>query len=181
MGCGRNRPGTNNDLGFTGKDWRSKERNVLGLVLIVCVSVDDHIRSNPQRFPDAVTESVCKTTVSTDSQDMVNPVILGDFHCAVGAAIINDHPLNSVEALYLSWQLPQRDRQAIFLIQARYLYDKCGHIGLTAEGRIFITDYADTLTSIEPLLGFADILARGLPYMCLQVKLFEFHCWGHLV
>ena len=132
MGCGSDGPGANNDLCFTGQDRCGEKWDVLGLILVVCVGVDDHIRPEPQCFPDAVAEGIGQTTVSTDFQDMVNPMIFGHFHCAVSAAIINDHPQNSVETLYLSWQLPQRDRQALFLIQARYLYDKCGHIGLTS-------------------------------------------------
>ena len=71
---------------------------------------------------------------------MVHPVGPGDLDGAVGGAVVDDQPLDAVEALDVARQVGQRHGQRLGLVEARDLDDEL-------HGRPFRAGGPDLLTA----------------------------------
>jgi hypothetical protein len=80
----------------------------MGIILVVSIRIDDDIRTLGQRLLDSGHESRCQTSIFFGSDDMVNRESIGYIRGTVGAAIVNDQPLNRIKTLYFPGQGSQR-------------------------------------------------------------------------
>ena len=92
-------------VGAAGEDRRDEPRDVGGPVLVVGVGVDDHVGAELQRGVDAGLEGGGEALVVGQPDDVVDAVGARDLDRAVGRAVVDDQPLDRVEALDLARQL----------------------------------------------------------------------------
>ena len=67
--------------------------------------------------------------------DVIDAVRARDLRRAIGAAVVDDQPLDDVDAGHLARQLGKRDRERLGLVEARDLDDELLHASLLRRGR----------------------------------------------
>ena len=68
------------------------------VVLVVGVGVDDHVGAELQRSVEPGLEAVGQALVVGEADDVVDAVLARDLDRAVGRAVVDDQPLDVVEA-----------------------------------------------------------------------------------
>ena len=119
------------DLGFAIQDRLDELGNVLGIVLVVRIRVDDHVCAVAQAGVQACHESPGKSLVCTKIDDMIDPVRPGYFHRAIRRSVVNDQPLDLIDAGDLPWKRLEGNRKRALFVVARHLDDELLH----GEGR----------------------------------------------
>ena len=98
--------------------------DVGAVVLVVGVGVDDHVRAELQRRVDAGLESGGQALVVRQAHEMVDAVGARDRDGVVGRAVVDDEPLDDVEALHRAGQVSERLRELVGLVEAGDLDDE---------------------------------------------------------
>ena len=101
------------------------------VVLVVGVGVDDHVRAQLQRRVEARLEALREPLVVREPHDVVDAVGAGDLDRAVGGAVVDDEPLDLVEALDLAREVGKRDRERLLLVEAGNLDDQLHRMGVS--------------------------------------------------
>ena len=93
-------------------------------VLVVGVGVDDHVGAELQRGVDARLEAGREALVVGQPDEVVDAVRARDRDRLVGRAVVDDQPLDDVEAVDLARQLGERQRKLLCLVEAGDLDDQ---------------------------------------------------------
>ncbi len=99
-------------VGAALEDRAHEPRDVGAVVLVVGVGVDDHVGAELQRRVDAGLEAGGKALVVGQAHEVVDAVGTGDRDGLVGRAVVDDQPLDDVEAVDLAGQVGERLREA---------------------------------------------------------------------
>lgn len=121
---GFNRPRTDNYFCPMRKNRLHKRGNVIGVVLVVCICIDNHIRAQTQTCLQAGHECTCQAFVAQMTNDMINTIGFCHLDRIVLAAIINNQPFDAIKARNRTRQSSQSYRQCFSLVVAGYLYDQ---------------------------------------------------------
>src|SRR5690606_18497572 len=117
-------PVADHHVGLTGEDGRHQGRDVGRRVLVVGVGVDDDVGAQLEGGVQPRLEGGGQALVVGQLDDVVDPVLPGHLDRAVGRAVVDDEPLDLVEAGDLPGQVGQRDRELVLLVEARDLDDE---------------------------------------------------------
>ena len=90
------------EVGVTAQDRRHQFRDIGRAVLVVGVGVDDHVRAQLQRCVEARLEALCESFVVRQPYDVVDTVGTSDLDGGVGGPVVDDEPLDLIEALHLA-------------------------------------------------------------------------------
>ena len=101
------------------------------VVLVVGVGVDDDVGAELQAGVEAGLEAGGQALVVGQPDDVVDAVLAGDLDGAVGRAVVDDEPLDGVEAVDLAREVGQRRRERLLLVEAGDLDDEL-HLGPVA-------------------------------------------------
>ena len=85
-------------VGVAGDDRRDELGDVRAVVLVVGVGVDDHVGAELERGVEAGLEAVREALVVRQPDDVVDAVGARHLDGAVGRAVVDDEPLDGVEA-----------------------------------------------------------------------------------
>jgi hypothetical protein len=117
-------PVAHDEVCITPQDRRDQLGDVRGGVLVVRVRVDDHVRPQLQRGVQPGLEALCESLVVGEPHDMVDAVRPRDLDRRVCGAVVDDEPLDRVEALDLARQVRKRDGERLLLVEAGDLDDE---------------------------------------------------------
>ena len=98
--------------------------DVAAVVLVVGVGVDDHVGAELQAGVEPGLEAGGQALVVRQLDDVVDAVGARDLDRAVGRAVVDDQPLDHVEALDRSREVGERRRAADLLVEAGDLDDQ---------------------------------------------------------
>ena len=98
------RPRADHQVRLAGEDRRGELRDVVGAVLVVGVGIDDDVGAGAQRRLDAGGERPREALVAPQADDVIDAGGLGDGDRLVGAAVVDDHPLDPREARHRARQ-----------------------------------------------------------------------------
>ena len=85
-------------LGFAFQDGRDQQRDIVSVVLVVCVGVDDDVGAALEAGANAEHEAPRKALVGGESDDVVHAQLLRDLAGPVTAAVVDDQPLDDIDA-----------------------------------------------------------------------------------
>ena len=85
-------------VGVAGDDRRDELRDVGAVVLVVGVGVDDDVGAELERRVEPGLEAGGEALVVRQPHDVVDAVLARDLDRAVGRAVVDDQPLDDVEA-----------------------------------------------------------------------------------
>ena len=88
-------------VGVAGDDRRDQRGDVVGRVLVVGVGVHDDVGAELEAGVEAGLEGEGQALVVGELHDVVDAELLGDLDGAVGGAVVDDQPLDRVEARHL--------------------------------------------------------------------------------
>ena len=115
------------------------------VVLVVGVGVDDHVGAELERRVEPGLEARGEALVVGQAHDVVDAVCARDLDRAVGRAVVDDQPLDRLEAVDLAREVGQRDRERLLLVQARDLDDQ-----LHARARTVPLRHRRAMTTYRP-------------------------------
>ncbi len=98
--------------------------DVAAVVLVVGVGVDDHVGAELQGRVEAGLEPRGEALVVRQPDDVVDAVLAGHLDGAVRRAVVDDQPLDRVEAVELPGQVGERRRKRGLLVEAGDLDDQ---------------------------------------------------------
>jgi hypothetical protein len=98
--------------------------NIIGAVLVVRIGVDDDICTQLKACVQSGAERVCEAAVLRKTDNMVDAVLTGNFRGPVGAAIIDDQPLDGANAGQSSRQRLQSDAERFCFVVTGNLNDQ---------------------------------------------------------
>lgn len=113
---------TDDHIGLTGDNGSDEGGDVGGVVLIIGIRIDDDVGPALHAGGKAGHEGAGEAEVGT-LDHVIDAAGAGDLGGAVGAAIIDDEPLDGIDAGKRPWQLLQGDGQSLFLVVTRNLDD----------------------------------------------------------
>ena len=93
-------------------------------VLVVGVRVDDDVGAELQARVEARLEAGGKALVVRQLDDVVDAVLARHLDRAVGRAVVDDEPLDDVEARDLAREVGERRRERLLLVEAGDLDDE---------------------------------------------------------
>ena len=111
-------------VGAAFEDRAHERRDVGGAVLVVGVRVDDDVRAELQGGVDARLEARREALVVGQADEVVDAVLTGDRDGLIRRAVVDDQPLDAVEAVHLAGKVGQRLRELICLVEAGDLNDE---------------------------------------------------------
>ena len=128
-------PVAHHHVGLAAQDRPHQLRDVGGLVLVVGVGVDDHVGAQLQPGVETGLEGGGQPLVVGQADDVVDAVLTRRLHGPVAGAVVDDQPLDRVEARDLAGKAAERQRELPFFVEARDLDDELhgGGAGLWAE------------------------------------------------
>src|SRR5688572_9063103 len=138
-------------VGAAGEDRTDQLDHVGAVVLVVGVGVDDHVGAELQGGVQAGLEAGGQPLVVRQPDDVVDAVLARDLDRAVGGAVVDDQPLDGVEAGDLAGEVAQGDGEGLLLVQARDLDDQLHQAGI----RRYRVD------TLAPAMGRADRFAKA--------------------
>ena len=148
-------------VGVAGDDRRDELGDVGPVVLVVGVGVDDHVGAELQRRVQARLEARRQALVVGQADDVVDAVLARDLDRAVGRAVVDDQPLDDVEARQLARQVAQRDGEGLLLVQAGDLDDELHGDALTVRYRARGVPSPRWRAPPSPAVPRSRVLARG--------------------
>ena len=92
-----NRTGADDHIGPAFVDWLDQLSYVTRVILVVCVGIDDDVGSGANTPFQTRLERGGQTLITGQRDDVIYAVFSGDLDSSIGAAIINDQPLNRVD------------------------------------------------------------------------------------
>ena len=98
-------------------------------VLVVGVGVDDHVGTQLQRRVDAGLEGGRQPLVVGQAHEVLDAEGAGDLDRAVAGAVVDDEPLDLVEARNLAWEVRERLGKLLGLVEAGNLDDQLHRSG----------------------------------------------------
>jgi hypothetical protein len=121
------RPGADDVVRRPVEDRRHELRDVGRTVLVVRVRVHDDVGAEAQAGVHAGHEDLRQSAVALHANDVVDTVGARDLHGPVGAAVVDDQPLDHVHALEPTRKLRQSDGERLLFVEARDLDDELDH------------------------------------------------------
>lgn len=109
-------------VGLAGDNGGDEGGDVGGVVLIIGIRIDDDVGPALQAGGEPGHEGAGEAEVGA-LDHVIDAAGAGDIGGAVGAAIIDDEPLDGIDAGKRAWQLLQGDGQSLFLVITRNLDD----------------------------------------------------------
>ena len=103
---------------------RDELRDVRAHVLVVGVGVDDDVGAELQARVEARLEAGGEALVVRQLDDVVDAVLARDLDRPVGRAVVDDEPLDDVDAGDLAREVGQRRRERLLLVEAGDLDDE---------------------------------------------------------
>ena len=131
-------------VGVAGDDRRDELRDVRAVVLVVGVGVDDHVGAELERGVQTGLEAVGEALVVGQPDDVVDAVGARHLDGAVGRPVVDDEPLDGVEAGQLARQVGERGGEGLLLVEAGNLDDQ-----LHADGPITVPRASDFMARME--------------------------------
>jgi hypothetical protein len=98
--------------------------DVAAVVLVVRVGVDDDVGAELEARVEAGLEPRRQALVVGQPNDVVDAVLTGDLDGPVGRAVVDDQPLDAVEALELAREVGQRRGELCLLVPTGDLDDQ---------------------------------------------------------
>ena len=117
-------PVAHDHVGVAGDDRRHQVRDVGRAVLVVGVGVDDDVGAELERRVESRLEAGGQPLVVGELDDVVDAVLTRDVDSPIGGAVVDDQPLDLVDAVELARQFGERRRQLLFLVEAGDLDDQ---------------------------------------------------------
>ena len=116
--------GAYHDIGLPRQNRRGQRRNIVGVVLVVGIGVDDHVRAQPQTGVQHGHEAARQPLVAGVAHEVIHAVGAGHRHRVVGAAIVDDQPFDRVETGHCAGQGGQRNAQGFGFVVTGDLDDE---------------------------------------------------------
>ena len=136
--------------------------DVLAAVLVVCIGVDDNVRTQPQASVQTSHKATCQTLVPPERHDMVKSQFSRPLYRLVPAAVVDDQILNGIDAVNVTGQVIVRQFQCFLLIVTWYLNDQF-HILLPF---LHISEPLMPLRIPHPATGFPAPVHRPPSHSC---------------
>ena len=154
---------TDHHVGLAAHDRGHQQGHVGAVVLVVGVGVDDHVGAELEPGVEAGLEGGGQTLVVGQADDVVDAVAAGHVDRRVGRAVVDDQPLDHVEAGDLTGQPSQRGGQLGFLVVTGDLDDEL-HQGANGarQDRSAISGQSRALRLIMPVTHGSGILAQEM-------------------
>ncbi len=109
---------------LAGEDRANEIDDRASSILVVTIGVHDHIRAELETRIEARLERGRETLAARQAHDVVDAVLTGDADGVVVGPVVDDQPLDSVEAVQCAWQLGKRRGKLLGLVEARNLDDQ---------------------------------------------------------
>ena len=110
-------PIADDHVGPPRKDRLDEPLDVRGGVLVVGIRVDDDVRADLHGGVEAGVEPGGEALVAREPDDVVDAVGPGDLDRAIGGAVVDDEPLDRLEAGDLARQLSEGDREDLLSLR----------------------------------------------------------------
>jgi hypothetical protein len=111
-------------VSLAGEDGGHERRDARGRVLVVSVGVDDHIGPELQAGVYACLERRGQALVVGQLDDVIDTVGPGHLDRGVAGTVVDDQPLDLVEAVEPPWKLGERGRELGLFVEAGDLDDQ---------------------------------------------------------
>ena len=116
-------------VGRAGEDRRDELGDVLAVVLVVAVGVDDDVGAELQARVEARLEAGGEALVVRQAHDVVDAAGPRDLDRPVRRAVVDDQPLDRVEAVDAPRQVREHKRKCLLLVEAGDLDDQLHAVG----------------------------------------------------
>lgn len=118
------RPIADHELSLAIDDRRDQRADIVGVVLVVGIGIDDHVGPFGDRTCQAGHERVGKPHVHRQVDDVIDPRGDGAFDGAIAAAVVDDQPLDAIDAGKRARKLRQGLGDRVLLVVAGNLDDE---------------------------------------------------------
>ena len=112
---------SNDNVRFSIQNGTNQLFNVFALVLVICISIDNDVRTVSQTGIHSGHKAFCQASVFLKVHHIVDAPFLSHFYSIVLASVIDNQIFNLINAVYVLGKIVQCDLQRLCFIITWYL------------------------------------------------------------